>query len=477
MLWLGVRLPYLGLDVFDRQLALSATQPAVVAEDLKIHLLNEAAKVAGIKSGASLATARSIEPDLVHFTRDPEVEAERLGQLVNVAYEFTPSVSKAGMDALLLEIAGSLKLFGGVLPVVQQINQCFRKLGHITCIGIAHTPRAALVFTRSPLNDAWPEYPTNAETHQLSLKQLKETPLSHLEVGSKDRDRLMNMGLLKVGELLDIPRHELSKRFSKEFIEFLAQLTGELLDPWEAEQPVAMFNERIHLIEPLRGKEEVVEPMEHLATAMGRWLDRSQLGVRELRWGVYAFEGDGASFEVNFEQPRYALDNIMAITRLRMEVVDLPEEAMTVALEAIRVESRAHGWVAHDILGGTLKRASPPRELIERLTARLGPHALQQFQILDDHRPEFTLGSAESDRKSKSTSIALECGRRPLWLLEPPRAVKEEHLHIVSGPERIESGWWDIEQHRDYYIARDESESWCWCFRDAQGWFLHGYFG
>lgn len=477
MLWFGLRFPYLGLDVFESHSGDIATQPEVVTENQKIYLANQSARESGIQLGASLATARSICPQLAHYTRNPAAEAQKLEQLVSTAYEFTPSVSQAGEDALLLEVSGSLRLFGGVRQAFREVIKRFQLAGLTTLIGIAHTPRAALVFTRAPANDQWPDYPSNEETHQLSLQQLRQTPLDHLEASSKDRDRLVNMGLHLVGEVLDIPRHELTKRFSMEWVDYLSQLTGELLDPWDAEQPVETFSERLHLIDPIRGKDEILEPMEHLVALLVKWLDQVQLGVRELRWGVYTFEGDGATFEVGFENPRFKLVELMAITKLRMEVVDLPEEAMTVALDATRVESRARNWVAQDILGGRLKRSAPPRELLERLAARLGKQALQHLSILEDHRPEFASAWSKSVNRHVQQPTVTGRGRRPLWLLESPKAINEDQLTIVSGPERIQSGWWDQELQRDYYVARVQSTAWCWCFRDTRGWFLHGYFG
>jgi protein ImuB len=72
-------------------------------------------------------------------------------------------------------------------------------------------------------------------------------------------------------------------------------------------------------------------------------------------------------------------------------------------------------------------------------------------------------------------------------------------LRLLSGPERIESGWWDGEAvARDYFIAGDEEGALLWVYRQrlqataaaegiSQGspgtaqppahWFLHGWFG
>jgi protein ImuB len=82
---------------------------------------------------------------------------------------------------------------------------------------------------------------------------------------------------------------------------------------------------------------------------------------------------------------------------------------------------------------------------------------------------------------------------RPLWLLpEPIPLAEQQHrpvygtpLTLLSGPERIESGWWDNQwAERDYFIARDEQHALLWIFRprvpDAavrDRWYLHGKFG
>jgi protein ImuB len=59
-------------------------------------------------------------------------------------------------------------------------------------------------------------------------------------------------------------------------------------------------------------------------------------------------------------------------------------------------------------------------------------------------------------------------------------------LQLLSGPERIESGWWDTGlAERDYFIAQALDGALVWIYRtrlpraddaQAQGWFLQGRF-
>lgn len=476
MLWFGVHLPYLALEVFERAEMSEYSGPAVVTDAQRICLVNEHAQVSGIQLNASLSTARSLVPNVIHHARDRDAESRHLQQLVIAAYEFTPFVSVATENELLLEMAGSLKLFNGVDQAQRRVQRRLRRLGHRANIGIAHTPRASLAFAKSQTEASWPDFPSTEDAKGITLGGLRKTSLAHLELTSRDRERFVNMGMHFMGDLMDIPSHELLKRFGPELTVYLSQLTGDRLDPWLAEQPVESFSEGVHLIESARGKDEVLEPMEHLADRLSNWLERLNLGVRRLRWGVYTFEGDGATFEVGFEHPRQDVDDIMTITRLRMESVDLPNEAMTVSLDALRTDSKSRQWAVEHDLFGSVAHKTPPRDLLDRLTARLGAESLQQFSILDDHRPEFAWMPADDDGIKVASASVLERGRRPLWLLEPPKPVRLEQLKIVCGPERIQYGWWDIEMHRDYYVARDRDEALCWCYRDARGWFLHGYF-
>jgi protein ImuB len=73
---------------------------------------------------------------------------------------------------------------------------------------------------------------------------------------------------------------------------------------------------------------------------------------------------------------------------------------------------------------------------------------------------------------------------RPLWLLERPVPLSSSaegiSLQLGSGPERIESGWWDEQDiARDYYLATNAHGQKLWLFRDrrTRAWFVHGLFG
>ncbi|MGM3125381.1 hypothetical protein, partial [Bacillus cereus group sp. BC257] len=77
---------------------------------------------AGIRPGQKLSTALGLLPGLSVFERDMARERQTLENLACWAGRFTPCVSLAQPNELLLEIGGCLRLFGGIEPIVDAVT-------------------------------------------------------------------------------------------------------------------------------------------------------------------------------------------------------------------------------------------------------------------------------------------------------------------------------------------------------------------
>jgi protein ImuB len=124
------------------------------------------------------------------------------------------------------------------------------------------------------------------------------------------------------------------------------------------------------------------------------------------------------------------------------------------------------------------------QQLLERLQERFGAEAVYGLRSVAEHRPEKAwVKRLDGDgRRPRATARLPVRQARPLWLLPAPVPIeaRRDSLELCSGPERIESGWWD--EHdvgRDYYTAKNGQGQKLWVFRDhrTRGWFLHGLFG
>ncbi|MDX1670194.1 MAG: hypothetical protein R3194_12300, partial [Limnobacter sp.] len=131
------------------------------------------------------------------------------------------------------------------------------------------------------------------------------------------------------------------------------------------------------------------------------------------------------------------------------------------------------------------------QQVCDQLRARLGDQAIQFPVLHSDPRPEcaFTLASETpvNPQQKRPTTRLHELSPehlRPLWLLDKPTEVKHvADWTLLSGPERIEFGWWDAQAcKRDYYLATNTQNQQVWLFKDLtesnphRAWYLHGYF-
>src|SRR2546423_402235 len=153
MLWACLHFPSLALDVFARAWRDgNAAQRFVVASGGNaphVIVANDAAREAGIRRGQSISTALALAPDIVLRDRDPAAEASAMAQIATWTLRFTPHVSVASADALVLEIGSSLRLFGGVSPLAARIAKGIAAQGYGMQFGIAPSPTAALVLART----------------------------------------------------------------------------------------------------------------------------------------------------------------------------------------------------------------------------------------------------------------------------------------------------------------------------------------
>ena len=146
MMWLCVQFPLLPLNVFVRCNSRQNKQPLLVAELNRVCCLNAAASDAGIMVDQSLSTAMAVAEQVGAVERDIKKERRALDQLASWFYQFSPMVSLKPPNAILLDIAGSLKLFNGLENLQEQITGRLSKLGYSHRQGLGKTPKAAWLF-------------------------------------------------------------------------------------------------------------------------------------------------------------------------------------------------------------------------------------------------------------------------------------------------------------------------------------------
>src|SRR5215469_16968247 len=142
-----------------------------------------------------------------------------LEQLALTAQRFTPRVSLAPPDGLLLEIAGSLHLFGGVEGLRRELAEQYLRLQAQPVFAFAPTPLAALTAARAG-------QPLVITALAQLVGQLAPLPLSALRWPEEICARLARAGVRTIGAALRLPRAGFARRFGVAQLATLDALTG-----------------------------------------------------------------------------------------------------------------------------------------------------------------------------------------------------------------------------------------------------------
>jgi protein ImuB len=425
-----------------------------------------------------------------------------LERLVVGAQRLTPRVSLEPPDGLLLEVKGSLHLFGGVAGLSREMAGECSRLRMPCTLAVAPTPLAALALARAARKLGAPS-PLLAITDPAQLVgKLSSLPLATLRWPQDTLDRLARIGVRTIGEALRLPRAGFARRFGTEQLRTLDRLVGRASDLKPRFEVRARFRRRRELIYELESHAALLAVLEPLLAQLGEFLQARQCGVLALECRLRHRAVPPTRCVLRLAAPLADPVQLAALLGERLSTLVLPEPVRACELRSGVLVSRvlASGglWQAGEHGGGVAARAP---ELIERLRARLGPEAVYGLRVVEDHRPEaawkvgepvLTTSAIQSglrDDPARNTVNLSVFDRRPLWLLPVPRLLNERDglprrrgpLRLLGEAERIETGWWDGKEiARDYYRAVDVRGACFWVFREREPshrWFLHGVFG
>jgi len=408
------------------------------------------------------------------------------------AQRFTPRVSLAPPDGLLLEVAGSLHLFAGVAGLRRELVEECLHLRVRPVLAFAPTPLAALTAARAG------QALVITDPAQL-VGQLAPLPLSALRWPEETRVRLARVGVRTIGAALRLPRAGFARRFGVAQLAMLDALTGHTRELHATFQAPVRFRRRRELDCELSDQGQLLGELAPLITALAAFLTARQCGVVELECRLVHRQAPPTRCVLTLAAPCADEQQLATLVGERLNALQLPAPVRACELRADQLlpqrppgrclwQPGEHGGEAGEESGG----------LIDRLRARLGPEAVHGLSLHQEHRPEGAWTttppppvSARRAARGHTADAPNEAAapRRPLWLLPVPQRLAVRNglprrrglLRLMSDPERIETGWWDGgEVSRDYYIAIDPHGVRLWVFRERaapHGWFLHGVFG
>ena len=427
-----------------------------------------------------IAAALALAPGLRLREREAAAETEALLGIAAWAMQCTPSVALDFPDLVLLEVSGSLKLFGGMEEIAARLRQGLAAMGYSARLAAAPTARAASWFARSGrqclIADA-----------TLLESELRALPLSVLQWA--EEEALASIGAGSVGDLLALPRDGLARRFGQGLLDALDQALGRLPDPRGAFVLPEKFCAAIELPAEATQAEALLFAAKRLLAQLEGFLAARAAGTRRLLLTLSHRAAPATRIELGLVAACREAAHFALLLRERLQQTARPETVRAIALEVQAIEPLEHS--NQNLFPDELREEGNWPRLIERLRSRLGAAAVHGIVLCADHRPERAsvhLDRASAQAEPGAKQLAFDFELRPFWLLARPQALEENGsvpchhgpLKLLAGPERIESGWWDgADMARDYFVARSADAALLWVYRErspAGAWYLHGIF-
>jgi protein ImuB len=402
------------------------------------------------------------------------------------ALQYTPKVARLE-DALLLEVSASERLWGGRDALIRHVHASNKPLAHVK---YAQGATSLVAFARL-------QYPALAGSTPDAL------PLASLVAARPHLDVLSRLGCTCWGQLRALPRAGVARRMGAPLLDALDRAYGlkPELYPWLVLPEV--FEARLELSAQVETAPALLFGARRLLRALQVWLQLRQSGVLALAlsWTMDARRHTASTGELVLRTAEPTLDtpHLERLLAEHLARITLPAPVLYLGLRTL--ETRRLAGTSASLLPEDLRPGDSLHQLLERLGARLGRDKVLHWQARADHRPEQMQAwqpVLNASQLIASPSInTWPGGLLPTWLLTAPLKLLVQHqcpqyqgpLTLLSGPQRIETGWWGTQAFalRDYFVARSAQSALLWIYRERLGgqgghgdappeWYLHGVF-
>jgi protein ImuB len=447
--------------------------------------------------------------------------------LASIALGFTPRVALVD-EAVLMEVAGSLRLFGGLSRLAQQLEQLARQF-FASNMAVVHMIRAQGATSLIALG----------RLRQLRqppgsvCKRVADLPMHTLTAARPHLSVLERVGCRSWDDMLRLPRDGVARRFGAPLLEALDRARGHAPDSYTWRVLPEYFDEKLELDALVIHAPALMAGVDQLLLGLQAWLLGRQSGLCALKlvWQLDKRRDVPPSGElvVRTAQPAQDLRHVARLIAEHLAQQRLPAPVHSLSLQSLETEKLADSAAATaSLLMEPRRQGDSAVELIERLSARLGQAQVQAWQPHADHRPEQMQRwvNAYDAIKSIASGGRLDwiCSQNdikkedlyPSWLLPEPlrlavagdSPVYQGRLVRLAGPQRLEATGWLMAGDkagnkagdtagvrgkppaiRDYFIYRSLQAGLLWIYSErlpvgapqavngqTRAWYLHGFF-
>jgi len=477
-----------------------------IANALRLTAVDAWAAKLGLYPGMALTDARARVETLAVVEAAPQHDDALLNRLAHWCERYTPLVALDPPHGLMLDVTGCAHLFGGLEALRGDALSRIARAGLAARAAIADNSFAARLLARNTRGGVL----DRAEADAL----LPRLPLAALELEEATETGLKRAGLKRIGDVIALPRAALTARFGPDLVTKLDRLARQERVPISPLRIAPLVTAEQRLSEPVTAMDLVERILHDLAQDLFAKLERDGEGALLIEAAFFRVDGAVRSICIETGQPLRDTRIFIRLARERFDALTDPLDAgfgfdmiRLAALRSARATQRQTGLDQHEEDTGRLG------QLVDRLSARLGPERVLTAFARDTHMPERAYGLRPALHAGRQTAdyasgpaLPGDPPARPIKLFRPPQPIEataevpdsppafflwrrvRHRVRRAEGPERIEPEWWraigqGVPPLRDYYRVEDENGGRFWIFREglylggnAPRWFLHGLF-
>jgi len=454
---------------------------AVVAEDepqAKILWVDRRASQARIRIGMRYATALQFCRQLRAAPVSKDAVEDARGELLVALQARTPRVEpdEERPGVFWLDPSGLKQLFGPLERWAAHVHAALStlRLRGAVVVGFARLPCWAIARGQ----DGVRVLRSAAEEAELAGR----SPLSHLDVPPDLRDALATLDVHDLASFLALPRGDIGVRFGPDASKLHALFADALRLPMQPAAFEAPITVEAELDPPDDNAHRLLFCIKGALHALVFELASRSLALRALH---LRFELERHDPHEELIEPARASRDVVAVielVRLRLGRVrfDSRVERVCLLAEPDRLDGRQL-----DLFAGRRRDPDAASRSIARLRAAFGEAAVTRAVTRDawlpEHRfayePTSTVTRPEPSERAEGTLVRrMHREPRPIGQTATGRPEMSPPVVQLTGPYRLQGGWWMQETMRDYFFAERQDGSLLWLFRDRarRTWFVHG---
>lgn len=487
-----------------------------VGPRVEIAAVNPAARALGLIPGTALTMARAQVPGLEVRAADPEGDAADLRALAELlARRWAPTVTISDTDGLFIDLTGVAHLHGGEERFARRLVRLLARHGFTARVAVADTTGAAWAMAR--YGAGTPVQIVESGAHAAKVAAL---PVAALRLEPASLELLARLGVDRIGQLLDMPRAPLVRRFSREIVDRLDQAIGRMPEPLDPVIPPERITVEQRFAEPIATAEAIEHWLGELMPQLAKALAQAGQGARAVELIAARVDGIPQRLRIGLARPTRDPRHMLRLALRRIEEVEPGYGIDAMALHVRRSDPLGPEALNAALAGKTEPDLAP---LVDTLANRIGTERLWRAVPVESDVPERSVALAPPLEGAAARASALKRDDvrkldertpdhpwhprwpRPVRLLRRPERVQHVMAELpdqpprrftwrgrayrvirADGPERIAGEWWrrsaERQAVRDYFRVEVETGQRFWLYRRGDGvrpetgdlsWYLH----